>query len=103
MNDQKPEADFELEGLINAVLAAKHATNAAAAALQVYLKKQRGGGSGEPSVRPVRPTFMSKARNMVHESKTGDEDVATEEQSGGDDKPDSGGSNPGGNGGGYQG
>jgi hypothetical protein len=101
MNDQKPEADFELEGLINTVLAAKHAANAAAAALQVYLKKQRGGGSGEPSVRPVRPTFMSKARNMVHESKTGDED-ATEEQSGGDNRPDSGGSNPGGDGGGHQ-
>lgn len=64
---EKPEADIDIEILVNAVMAAKSAANAAEAALRSFLRKRAGVSSGGSSERKVPPTFMARATRMVHD------------------------------------
>lgn len=70
---KKPETDIEIEILVNAVMSAQHACNAASAALRSFLRKRAGGPSGGSPERPVPPTFMAKATKMVHSTDTPEE------------------------------
>lgn len=69
----KPEQDIDLEILVNAVVAAKSAANAAEAALRNFLKKRMGASPGEATARNVPHTFMAKATKMVHDIPEGDD------------------------------
>jgi hypothetical protein len=63
--DQKPE-DLDMEILVNSVMAAQNACNAATAALKNVLRKRAGVPSGGAPTRDVPPTFMAKATRMVN-------------------------------------
>lgn len=63
--DQKPE-DLDMEILVNSVMAAQNACNAATAALKNVLRKRAGTPSGGEPTREVPPTFMARARRMVN-------------------------------------
>lgn len=69
----KPEPDLDMEILVNSIMAAQNAVNAASAALRNVLRKRAGGPSGGTSERQVPPTFMARARRMVHEPDTPEE------------------------------
>ena len=59
----EPERDFAFETLVNAVFAAKHAANAAEAALRVYL--ERTMGDEMPATPKQRAVFMQRLDRAV--------------------------------------
>lgn len=67
--DPKPD-DLDIEILVNAVMAAQNACNAASAALRSFLRKRAGATPGGASERSVPPTFMARATRMVHPTDT---------------------------------
>lgn len=71
--EKKPETDIDLEILVNSVMSAQHACNAASAALRSFLRKRASGPSGGTPERPVPATFMAKATKMVHTTDTTEE------------------------------
>jgi hypothetical protein len=70
MNKQQTSEDMDMEILVNSVMAAQNACNAASAALRSLLRKRAGAASGGAPAREVPPTFMAKARHMVHNTDT---------------------------------
>lgn len=78
----KPESDLDMEILVNSVMAAQSAVNAASAALRNVLRKRAGGPSGGTSERPVPATFMAKATRMVHNEPDTPEENANAGQTG---------------------
>jgi hypothetical protein len=76
MKNNEPERDLDLEILVNSVVAAKSAANAAEAAMRNWLKKRTAGPSGGASGRPVPPTFMARATRMVHHDSPEERDDA---------------------------
>lgn len=70
--DTKPE-DLDMEILVNSVMAAQNACNAATAALKNVLRKRAGVPSGGAPTRDVPPTFMARATRMVHNTDTPEE------------------------------
>lgn len=68
--EQRPESDLDIEILVNSVLAAKNAVNAAEAALRNYLRKRAGVSTGGAPERKVPTTFMARATKMVHTEPT---------------------------------
>lgn len=74
---KEPEHDLELELLLNTALAARHAANACAAAVQLYVRKQKGPSGQEQT---SHPTFMAKMERAVHtaaEVENGTDDQGT--------------------------
>jgi hypothetical protein len=83
--EQKPE-DLDIEILVNAVMAAQNACNAASAALRSFLRKRAGVTPGGAPERSVPPTFMARATRMVHQTDTpeGEQNAGQEASGGGD-------------------